>query len=83
MPWPGDWRPHRQLTAAMLGDQTDRDRETETERDREAQREAADEEGEEDSPLALTQRLLHMSAVKHRASAAWEAAQDVAGRAAR
>ena len=80
------------LTGVMLGDQaagqtdSDSQKQTETARDRERQRGAADEagkEGKDDSPLALTQRLLHMSAVKHRASAAWEAAQDVGGLAAR
>jgi hypothetical protein len=36
-----------------------------------------------DTPLALTERLLYMSAIKQRAAAAWDAAKDVGGRGAR
>jgi hypothetical protein len=42
-----------------------------------------DEASPEDTPLALTERLLYMSAVKLRASAAWDAAKDVGGRSIR
>lgn len=71
-PWPGDWKPHRKLTAVMLGDHDDGD--------------AAGGGGEvapEDTPLALTQRLLCMAAIQQRASAAWDAAKDINGRVAR
>ena len=56
----------------MLGDQQS---ELETGEEEEA--------SEEDTPVALTERLLYMTAVKLRASAAWDAAKDVGGRGIR
>lgn len=80
-PWPGDWKPHKKLTKAMLDGTPTATQPAATEAAPPAVEE--DDEAEEDSPLELTQRLLYMSAVKKRASAAWEAAKDVGGRGAR
>ena len=78
-PWPrhdgADWKPHKKLTAAML----DGKHAPKTSAEEQPQAPAGEDEGvdEGDSPLELTERLLYMSAVKNRASAAWEAAKDV------
>ena len=63
-PWPADWKPHKKLTATMLGEQADE--------------QAANEDVMEDTPLMLTQRLLHMATVQQRASAGWAAAASFA-----